>query len=104
MLTASDHTTPIPLGWLLLLRFTSMFDDLEQVMRCIINCSAVARTAFKNRAALYDLWRYLNLLHVTAYCGVTETYTRENLFSEFCEARALDFAKSKAGICRDGHR
>ena len=60
-----------------------MFDDLEQVMRCIINCSAVARTAFKNRAALYDLWRYLNLLHVTAYCGVTETYTRENLFSEF---------------------
>lgn len=66
-----------------------MFDDLEQVMRCIINCSAVARTAFKNRAALYDLWRYLNLLHVTAYCGVTETYTRENLFSEFCEAHAL---------------
>ena len=70
-------------------RFSDMFNDLEQVMRCIINCSAVARTAFKNKAALFDLWRYLNLLHVTAYCGVTDTYTRQNLFTEFCEAHAL---------------
>ena len=50
-------------------RFTSMFSDLEAVMRNIINCCAVARVSFHDAAALYDLWRYLNLLHVTAYCG-----------------------------------
>ena len=66
-----------------------MFEDLEAVMRAIINCCSVARVCFKDKAALYDLWRFLNLLHVTAYCGVTSTYNRNNLCDEFCNQHGL---------------
>lgn len=70
-------------------RYSSMFADLEIVMHSIIQCCFVARVAFKDQAALYDLWRFLNLLHVTAYCGVTATYSRRNLFDEFCAQHGL---------------
>jgi len=70
-------------------RFGSMFQDLEQVMRGVINCSAVARGSFRSKRALYDLWRYLNLLHVTAYCGVTTTYSKQNLLDHFAHHYAL---------------
>jgi hypothetical protein len=70
-------------------RYSGMFGDLESVMRSIINCCAVARVNFKDNAALYDLWRFLNLLHVTAYCGVTATYNRNNLCDEFCNQHGL---------------
>ena len=70
-------------------RYSEMFADLETVMREIINCCSVARCCFKDKAALYDLWRFLNLLHVTAYCGVTVTYNRVNLCDEFCNQHGL---------------
>ena len=58
-------------------RYSDMFADLETVMRSIINCCSCARVSFKDKAALYDLWRFLNLLHVTSYCGVTATYSKQ---------------------------
>jgi hypothetical protein len=70
-------------------RYSDMFADLELVMHSIIQCCFVARVTFKDKAALYDLWRFLNLLHVTAYCGVTTTYSRRNLFDEFCAQHGL---------------
>ena len=70
-------------------RYSAMFGDLELTMRSIINCCAVARVCFKDNASLYDLWRFLNLLHVTAYCGCTATYNRANLCDEFCQEHGL---------------
>ena len=70
-------------------RYSAMFGDLELTMRSIINCCAVARVCFKDSASLYDLWRFLNLLHVTAYCGCTATYNRANLCDEFCQEHGL---------------
>ena len=70
-------------------RYSAMFGDLETCMRSIIQCCTVARVSFRDSAALYDLWRFLNLLHVTAYCGVSATYTRANLCDEFCAQHGL---------------
>jgi hypothetical protein len=50
---------------------------------------SVRRCASQDSAALYDLWRFLNLLHVTAYCGVTATYNKANLCDEFCAQHGL---------------
>ena len=50
------------------------------------SASAFARGA---QAAVYDLWRFLNLLHVTAYCGLSQTYNRANLADDFIEAHGL---------------
>lgn len=58
-------------------------------MRQIVNCCSIARVEFKDSAALYDLWRFLNLLHVTAYCGCTATYNKANLCEEFCRQHGL---------------
>jgi hypothetical protein len=70
-------------------RYSAMFADLELTMRSIICCCSVARVSFKDSAAQYDLWRFLNLLHVTAYCGVTATYNKANLCDEFCAQHGL---------------
>ena len=58
-------------------------------MRSIINCCAVARVSFRDTAALYDLWRFLNLLHVTAYTAMSATYNKNNLCDEFCAQHGL---------------
>ena len=42
-------------------RYMDMFNDLELVMRCILNICVVARTSFKDMAALYDPVSYTHL-------------------------------------------
>jgi hypothetical protein len=46
-------------------------------------------TGLLNHAELQRLWRYLTLAHVAGYCGLTPTYTKMNLFREFCAMHAL---------------
>lgn len=52
---------------------------------CISDACALATAHMKNPALLVRLWRYLNLIHVLAYTGVCEYYTKENLFLGFVQ-------------------
>ena len=52
-------------------------------MATILNVCALARTTLKRPQDAVDLWRFLNLLHVAAYCGLTPTYNRQNLLDQF---------------------
>ena len=47
-----------------------------------------ASVAFPQDEAL-KLWRHLNLLHVSAYCGLSPTYSKDNLFSQICAKHHL---------------
>ena len=70
-------------------RFELMFGQVKQGIRCIFNCCMMARATFKNKESLFHLWRYLNLLHASAYVSLTPTYKKGNLFTAFVEQHAL---------------
>ena len=58
-------------------------------MRTIVDCSALAYATFDNKAEAKRLWRYLNLLHVAGYCGLSSVYTANNFFVPLCEEHQL---------------
>ena len=49
-------------------------------MRSIINSCKYARIYFSDPDEVHRLWRYLNLQHAIAYCGLTDFYNFDNFF------------------------
>ena len=61
-------------------RSQNQFDDIQTMMHAINNVCIVARTSFGDDFEIRRLWRYLNLLHAAAYCGITASATQSNFF------------------------
>ena len=64
-------------------RHNEQYFIARDCMATILNVCALARTTLKRPQDAVDLWRFLNLLHVAAYCGLTPTYNRQNLLDQF---------------------
>ena len=70
-------------------RYTNQFDDVQLIMNSIVNACLSARATFSDQQEVHRLWRYLNLLHVSAYCGMTDYLTKDNFFMPLCEKHKL---------------
>ena len=70
-------------------RYTRQFEDTELAMRSIITTCTLARTLFSDPADVHKLWRYLNLAHLAAYCGLTQGYNDDNFFFPIAEKFGL---------------
>jgi hypothetical protein len=62
---------------------------VEIVMRCIVNACMMARTSFSEPEEVHRFWRYLNLQHLIAYCGLTDGYNIDNFFGPLVEKYSL---------------
>jgi hypothetical protein len=58
---------------------------VEIVMRCIVNACMMARASFSEPEEVHRFWRYLNLQHLIAYCGLTDGYNIDNFFGPLVE-------------------
>ena len=70
-------------------RYNEQFGDVQSVMHSIVNACAAARATFDDPDEVHRLWRYLNLMHASAYCGLTDYLTKENFFMPLCEMHNL---------------
>jgi len=70
-------------------RYNSQFDDIQHVMHHIVNACLLARATFSDPAETHRLWRYLNLMHASAYCGLTDYLNEANFFLPLCEKHGL---------------
>lgn len=50
------------------------------MMHAIIDASILARVSFRDPDEVHRFWRYLNLIHCSAYTGLSPTYTAGNFF------------------------
>ena len=66
-------------------RYEGQFDEVQMIMHHIVNACLEARAAFDDQEETFRLWRYLNLMHASAYCGLTEELTEDNFFLPLCE-------------------
>lgn len=57
-------------------RYNSQFEDVQDIMNAIVNACLSARATFTDVQETHRLWRYLNLLHASAYCGMTDYLTK----------------------------
>ena len=59
-------------------RYEDQFKDVENMMHAIIDACVMARVAFRDPDEVLRLWRYLNLVHISAYTfqaiGFLENY------------------------------
>ena len=70
-------------------RYNEQFDDVQHIMHAIVNVTLMARANFSDRDEVHRLWRYLNLMHASAYCGLTDYLTEENFFLPICDKHHL---------------
>jgi len=70
-------------------RYNAQFADVQRIMNCITNSCMAARVTFVDSEETLRMWRYLNMLHVSAYCGLTTSLTLENFFLPVCERHHL---------------
>ena len=70
-------------------RYNEQFNDVQQIMHSIVNACSAARATFYDPDEVHRLWRYLNLMHASAYCGLTDYLTKENFFMPLCEVHNL---------------
>ena len=70
-------------------RSNQQFDDVQLIMHSINDACLSARVSFGDPDEVHRLWRYLNLLHASAYCGLTDELSHANFFMPIVE-KVLD--------------
>ena len=70
-------------------RSNQQFDDVQLIMHSINDAVLTARVTFDDPLEVHRLWRYLNMLHIAAYCGLTDELTERNFFLPVCEKYGL---------------
>jgi len=74
-------------------RFSEQYFLMTGAARLIITCSSTARATFpQGTDDAMQYWRLLNLMQVCCYVGMSPTYSRENLLTEF--SKEFDLIKS----------
>jgi hypothetical protein len=61
-------------------RHEEQFDDVQHIMNSIASVCLMARANFEDQGEVYRIWRYVNAMHCTAYCGLTDHLTEANFF------------------------
>jgi hypothetical protein len=70
-------------------RYEAQYEDAHRVQEAVVDACLSARVCFSDSDEVHRLWRYLNLLHVSAYCGLTTDLTEENFLRPFAEEHGL---------------
>ena len=70
-------------------RYTQQFDEVQTMMRSIISVCAWARVNFKDPDEANRIYRYLNMLHILCYTGLSPTYSVQNFFLPLAEKHML---------------
>ena len=58
-------------------------------MHSINDACLIARVTFEDPLEVHRLWRYLNMLHAAAYCGMTEELSETNFLMPLCDKYGL---------------
>lgn len=66
-------------------RYHDKFMDVEMIMQSIVNVCTLCRAHFDDPDEVHRVWRYLNLGHCAAYCGLTDGYNMDNFFLPLAE-------------------
>jgi len=70
-------------------RHEEQFNDVQHIMSSIANVCLMARANLEDQAEVYRLWRYVNAMHCTAYCGLTDHLTEANFFNPLSKKHGL---------------
>ena len=70
-------------------RYTAQLADVELMMQKIVDTCILARVVFRDTEEVRRLWRYLNLLQVAAYTGLSASYNEANFFTPVCKRHDL---------------
>ena len=70
-------------------RYNQQFDDVQDIMHSINDACVDARVAFGDPDEVHRFWRYINLLHIASYCGLTEELSESNFFTPLVEKYGL---------------
>jgi hypothetical protein len=70
-------------------RHEEQFDDVQHIMNSIASVCLMARANFEDSGEIYRLWRYVNAMHCTAYCGLTDHLTEANFFTPLSKKHGL---------------
>ena len=70
-------------------RHEEQFDDVQHIMNSIASVCLMARANFEDQGEVYRIWRYVNAMHCTAYCGLTDHLTEANFFIPLSKKHGL---------------
>jgi len=70
-------------------RCNEQFNDVQSIMHDITDACLTARVTFADELEVHRLWRYLNLLQASAYCGLTSYLSQTNFLMPLIEKYAL---------------
>lgn len=62
---------------------------MQHIMNSIASVCLMARANFEDSGEIYRLWRYVNAMHCTAYCGLTDHLTEANFFTPLSKKHGL---------------
>ena len=63
-------------------------------MNSIASVCLMARANFEDSGEIYRLWRYVNAMHCTAYCGLTDHLTEANFFTPLSKKHPAENANT----------
>mgnify|MGYP000689135448 CR=1 FL=1 len=61
----------------------------QLIMHSINDACLIARVTFEDELEVHRLWRYLNVLHAAAYCGLTDELSETNFLMPLCDKYGL---------------
>lgn len=70
-------------------RHEEQFHDVQHIMNCIANVCLMARANLEDQSEVYRIWRYVNAMHCSAYCGLTDHLTEANFFIPLSKKHGL---------------
>ena len=70
-------------------RHEEQFNDVQHIMNCIANVCLMARANLEDQSEVYRIWRYVNAMHCSAYCGLTDHLTEANFFIPLSKKHGL---------------
>ena len=76
-------------------RYNEQYADVQAIMHAIVNVCLAARAAFNDKEEVFRLWRYMNLLHICAYCGLTDELSRDNFLVPLSDKHGLLFGEMR---------
>ena len=62
---------------------------MQHIMNCIANVCLMARANLEDQSEVYRIWRYVNAMHCSAYCGLTDHLTEANFFIPLSKKHGL---------------
>ena len=62
---------------------------MQHIMNCVANVCLMARANLEDQSEVYRIWRYVNAMHCSAYCGLTDHLTEANFFIPLSKKHGL---------------